>query len=111
MIKPEKMITIDRKEVELCGRKRYHGITMADVLNEVAKIIPRNEASFTNYSRMFVPSGIPPAVGKEGPLMTNVLMHHIQSIISKDNAIIAETGDSWFNGTYSSNLKEILLTL
>ena len=101
LIKDEKMILIKGREVSVCGRKRFHGVRMCDVLERLAGKVRKNDASMRNYRRMFVPTSLPPALGRSGgnePLTTNVLMHHVQGVLSPGIAVCAETGDSWFNG-------------
>ncbi len=71
---------------------------MRDVLGALAAKCQRQEASLVNYRRMFVPEGKPAMLGQEGPLTTVVLMHHVQALLSAEMCVIAETGDSWFNG-------------
>ncbi|QDZ23792.1 pyruvate decarboxylase [Chloropicon primus] len=99
LVKEEKMIMIRGREVSICGRKRYHGVRMADVLELLSRKVKKNDASMKNFERMFVPPGNPPALGKGEKLQTNVLMHHIQALVTEGNfALCVETGDSWFNG-------------
>ena len=95
-----KMITIKGHQVDILGKRRFHGVKMCDVLGALAERLTKNDQSMVNFQRMFVPTGAPPNLGKGGNLTTNVLMHHIQETIKSqgDWAICAETGDSWFNG-------------
>ena len=46
---------------------------------------------------MYVPQGKLVKPPPTEPLRTNVLFSHIQTLLSADTAVIAETGDSWFN--------------
>mmetsp|Transcript_13534 Transcript_13534/g.25895 ORF Transcript_13534/g.25895 Transcript_13534/m.25895 type:complete len:549 (-) Transcript_13534:202-1848(-) len=98
LISESKMIVIRGHEVVIGGSLRFHGVLQADVLRSLTKKVKRNQASLNNWRRMFVPPGLPPALGKGGTLTTNVLMHHIQCSLTSDMAIVVETGDSWFNG-------------
>ncbi|CAA6656892.1 unnamed protein product [Spirodela intermedia] len=59
--------------------------------------IKKNTTAFENYSRIFVPDGVLPPCKPKEPLRVNVLFNHIQKMLSADTAVIAETGDSWFN--------------
>ena len=95
-----KMITIKGHQVDILGKRRFHGVKMGDVLGALAERLTKNDQSMVNFQRMFVPTGAPPNLGKGGNLTTNVLMHHVQETIKSqgDWAICAETGDSWFNG-------------
>mmetsp|Transcript_11340 Transcript_11340/g.28753 ORF Transcript_11340/g.28753 Transcript_11340/m.28753 type:complete len:322 (+) Transcript_11340:221-1186(+) len=98
LLKEEKMIAIHENEVVICGERRYHGVLMREVLAMLASKCERQDASLVNYRRMFVPRGQPPALGNGGPLTMNVLMHHVQELLTPDMCVVAETGDSWFNG-------------
>jgi pyruvate decarboxylase len=44
-----------------------------------------------------VPEGQPAECEAGEPLRVNVLFKHIQRMLSGDSAVMAETGDSWFN--------------
>ncbi|RZC48677.1 hypothetical protein C5167_017103 [Papaver somniferum] len=46
---------------------------------------------------IFVPPGIALKREANEPLRVNILFKHIQEMLSGDTAVIAETGDSWFN--------------
>jgi pyruvate decarboxylase len=70
---------------------------MADFLSALAKKIKHNSTALENYRRIFVPPGIPLRCEKDEALRVNVLFKHIQEMLSGDTAVIAETGDSWFN--------------
>eukprot|EP00930_Biecheleria_cincta_P055547 TRINITY_DN41865_c0_g1_i1.p1 TRINITY_DN41865_c0_g1~~TRINITY_DN41865_c0_g1_i1.p1 ORF type:complete len:581 (-),score=109.98 TRINITY_DN41865_c0_g1_i1:185-1927(-) len=99
LVQPTKMIEIREREVIVANQGTFHCINMRDVLSALAKRIKKNDASFVNYQRMFVPAALPPNINQqESRLTTNVLFYHIQNMLTCDTAIIAETGDSWFNG-------------
>ncbi|KAM3231773.1 pyruvate decarboxylase 2-like [Capsicum chacoense] len=72
-------------------------VFMKDFLSELAKKVKKNETAYENYRRIFVPEGTPLKSQPNEPLRVNVLFQHIQKMLSADNAVIAETGDSWFN--------------
>jgi len=99
LLQDHKMIEIREREVVIGTLGAFHCINMPDVLEAVAKRIKKNEASFENYQRMFVPLAAPLQVNHpEMKLTTNAMFYHIQRMLSSDTAILAETGDSWFNG-------------
>ncbi|XP_045787530.1 pyruvate decarboxylase 2-like [Trifolium pratense] len=70
---------------------------MKDFLSALAKRIKKNNTAYENYYRIFVPEGLPVKSQPREPLRVNVLCKHIQNMLSGDTAVIAETGDSWFN--------------
>ncbi|XVE62069.1 hypothetical protein DITRI_Ditri06bG0089500 [Diplodiscus trichospermus] len=66
-------------------------------VGELAKRLKHNNTSYENYHRIFVPEGHPLKSEPKEPLRINVLFQHIQKMLSSETAVIAETGDSWFN--------------
>ena len=83
--------------VSVAGKQTFQCIHLSDFLRELAKKVKRNTASWDNLQRMYVPQAEVPDVAPGQPLRTNILYKHVQHILSKDKAIMAETGDSWFN--------------
>jgi pyruvate decarboxylase len=70
---------------------------MKEYLSELAKRVKKNTTAYENYKRIFVPEGQLLQCEANEPLRVNVLFKHIQQMLTGDNAVIAETGDSWFN--------------
>ncbi|KAL5809066.1 hypothetical protein ACOSQ3_029757 [Xanthoceras sorbifolium] len=70
---------------------------MKDFLTALSKRLKRNTTAFENYHRIYVPDGKPLKCEPKEPLRVNVLFQHIQKMLSSETAVIAETGDSWFN--------------
>ncbi|XP_009352809.1 pyruvate decarboxylase 1 [Pyrus x bretschneideri] len=97
LIKKEKAIVVQPNRVTIGDGPSFGWVFMADFLSALAKKLKKNSTAVENYHRIFVPHGIPLKSEKDEPLRVNILFKHIQEIISGDSAIIAETGDSWFN--------------
>lgn len=97
LCKREKTITIQPDRIVIGNGPAFNNVLMKDFLEALSKRVKRNTTSFDNYMRMFVPSGQPLKQKANEPLKTVNLFHHIQGMLSHDTAIIAETGDSWFN--------------
>ncbi|BBH00961.1 Thiamine pyrophosphate dependent pyruvate decarboxylase family protein [Prunus dulcis] len=89
LIKKEKAIIVEPNRVTI-GDGPSFGWCIGEKLK-------KNSTAVENYHRIFVPPGIPLKSERDEPLRVNVLFKHIQEIITGDSAIIAETGDSWFN--------------
>lgn len=70
---------------------------MKEFLSELAKRVNKNTTAYENYKRIFVPEGQPLESEPNEPLRVNVLFKHVQKMLNSDSAVIAETGDSWFN--------------
>ncbi|OVA02742.1 Thiamine pyrophosphate enzyme [Macleaya cordata] len=97
LLKKEKAIIVQPDRVVISNGPAFGCILMKDFLRALAKKLKRNTTAYENYHRIFVPDGHPPQCDPKEPLRVNVLFKHIQGMLSGDNAVIAETGDSWFN--------------
>lgn len=83
--------------VSIAGKQTFQCVYLADFLRVLAKKVKKNTSSWDNLQRMYVPQAEVPDAPKGTPLRTNILYKHVQRILTSDMAIIAETGDSWFN--------------
>lgn len=97
LLKKEKAIIVQPDRIVVANGPAFGCILMKDFLRALAKRLKKNTTAYENYSRIFVPEGQPPEAAPREPLRVNVLFKHIQRMISGDSAVIAETGDSWFN--------------
>ncbi|XP_021749331.1 pyruvate decarboxylase 1 [Chenopodium quinoa] len=97
LIKKEKMILVQPNRVTIANGPSYGWVFMDDFLSALAKKLKRNTTAIENYRRIYTPPGMPLKCGKDEPLKVNVLFKHIQAMIDGNTALIAETGDSWFN--------------
>lgn len=97
LIKKEKMVLVQPNRVTVGNGPSYGCVVMAEFLRALAKKLKRNTTAMENFHRIYVPPGMPLKSGKDEPLRVNVLFKHIQDMIDGNTAVIAETGDSWFN--------------
>ncbi|KAL0416997.1 UNVERIFIED_CONTAM: Pyruvate decarboxylase 2 [Sesamum latifolium] len=97
LLKKEKAVIVQPDRVVIGHGSTFGCVLMKDFLQELAKKINKNTAAFENYKRIFVPEGQPRKSEPKEPLRVNVLFQHVQKMLSSDTAVIAETGDSWFN--------------
>ncbi|XP_062016206.1 pyruvate decarboxylase 2-like isoform X1 [Rosa rugosa] len=97
LLKKEKAIIVQPDRVIIANGPSFGCVLMKDFLQALAKKITRNTTAYENYHRIFVPEGQPVKSEPNEPLRVNVLFQHIQKMLSADTAVIAETGDSWFN--------------
>ncbi|KAK9268207.1 hypothetical protein L1049_010650 [Liquidambar formosana] len=97
LIKKEKSVMVQPNRVTIGDGPSLGWVFMADFLHALAKKLKRNTTAMENYRRIFVPHGIPVKRAKDEPLRVNILYKHMQEMLSGDTAVIAETGDSWFN--------------
>lgn len=97
LLKKEKAIVVQPDRVVIANGPAFGCILMKDFLRALAKRLKKNPTAFENYHRIYVPEGHPPKAAPKEPLRVNVLFQHIQQMLSSETAVIAETGDSWFN--------------
>jgi len=78
LIKKEKAIIVQPNRVTIANGLSFGWVFMADFLSALAKRLKKNCTAHENYSRIYVPSGIPLKCEKDEPLRVNVLFKHIQ---------------------------------
>lgn len=98
LIKPGKLIQANPERVKLPGHT-YNNVPLGLFLEKLAGRLTPNPASLTAYERIKPNSETPEPVEPGKPVMTRRLMARIQDMLTPDHVVIAETGDSWFNGT------------
>lgn len=97
LLKKEKAIIVQPERVVVGNGPAFGCILMKEFLSALAKRLKKNTTAHENYRRIYVPEGSPLQSKPKEPLRVNVLFKHIQKMLSGDTAVIAETGDSWFN--------------
>ncbi|MDI1351188.1 MAG: thiamine pyrophosphate-dependent enzyme, partial [bacterium] len=97
-IQTKKLIVIADGSVSVGGHV-YTGVYMNEFLYGLMAKLKPNDSSFKAYQRI---SGAAPLYHEpenlNAPLTTRFLFGQIQKMLSSDYAVLAETGDSWFNG-------------
>ncbi|XP_014515994.1 pyruvate decarboxylase 2 isoform X2 [Vigna radiata var. radiata] len=97
LLKKEKAIIVQPDRVVISNGPAFGCILMKDFLTALAKRLEHNNTAYENYARIFVPDGKPLKAEPGEPLRVNILFKHVQEMLSGETAVIAETGDSWFN--------------
>jgi len=93
---PKKVIVAQPNNVVICDQS-YPGVPMRAFLSELARQVNRNTTSLDAFNRVREEI-MPPADGGGTPITTRQMFDRIQKMLTGDSAVIAETGDSWFNG-------------
>lgn len=97
-IQPKKLIVIADGSVSIAG-KVYTEVYMNEFLQGLKDQLKFNDASVKSYQRI---SGSAPLYNEpsdlNSALTTRFLFGQIQKLLSSDYGVLAETGDSWFNG-------------
>ncbi|KAL0379761.1 UNVERIFIED_CONTAM: Pyruvate decarboxylase 2 [Sesamum angustifolium] len=97
LLKKEKAIIVQTDRVIIGDGPTFGCVLMKDFLIALGKRLKPNATAYENYHRIFVPDGHPLKSEPNEALRVNVLFQHIQKMLSAETAIVAETGDSWFN--------------
>ncbi|KAI6698491.1 hypothetical protein NL676_018610 [Syzygium grande] len=92
-----KAIILQPDRVVIGNGPSFGCILMKDFLKALTKRLKQNPTAYENYHRIYVPDGHPLKCEPKEPLRVNVLFKHIQDMLCSESAVIAETGDSWFN--------------
>ena len=97
LINPAKMIVVNPDSV-VTPTRVFNNVTQADFLSALAPAINHNDASLIAYQRI-KENLMPPTPGAaEAQITTRRLFARIQEMLHEHSSVIAETGDSWFNG-------------
>ncbi|KAF8397253.1 hypothetical protein HHK36_016163 [Tetracentron sinense] len=97
LLKKEKAVIVQPDRVVVGNGPAFGCILMKDFFLALSKRLKCNTTAYENYHRIYVPDGHPLKSEPKEALRVNILFKHIQNMLSSDMAVIAETGDSWFN--------------
>ncbi|MCR9138039.1 MAG: thiamine pyrophosphate-binding protein [Alphaproteobacteria bacterium] len=97
LINPAKMILVRPHSVVMPGRT-YNDVTLSEFLQALAPKLQTNDASLSAFRRIADEKQAPDLGRPDDPLTTRAMFSRIQQMLDADSAVIAETGDSWFNG-------------
>lgn len=97
LLNQAKMIDAQVDSVVLPGQT-YNGVALREFLERLATKINKNATSLTAYQRITEDFRPVKSSGPEAPLTTRQLFARVQRMLDANSCVIAETGDSWFNG-------------
>ncbi|MEM8954606.1 MAG: thiamine pyrophosphate-binding protein [Verrucomicrobiota bacterium] len=97
LLTPAKMIDVTPESVRMPGAT-YNRVALPEFLEALAGKVRANGASLEGYNRIRPEKKQLKAVTGAGALTTRQLFSCVQGMLEKDSAVVAETGDSWFNG-------------
>lgn len=96
LIQPSKLIEVSQGRVQVQGQS-YHGIDLAEFLEKLPAKLKKNSTSHATYKQIKGESAPAPSHLKD-PLTTRRLFAQIDKMLTANTTVLAETGDSWFNG-------------
>ncbi|CAD6271873.1 unnamed protein product [Miscanthus lutarioriparius] len=97
LLKREKAVIVQPDRVVVGNGPAFGCILMSEFLRALAKRLRCNTTAYDNYRRIFVPDREPLNGKPDELLRVNILFKHIKGMLSGETAVVAETGDSWFN--------------
>lgn len=98
LIQPARLVEASPERILVEGQV-YHGIVLSEFLTGLASKLNSNSTSLDAYLRIKETVHAAPAAAAEDlPLSTRRLFHHINEYLDGTTTVVAETGDSWFNG-------------
>jgi pyruvate decarboxylase len=91
------VLTADPDRVRLDGHD-FGRIHLRDFLSALARKVEKRDATMVEYRR--IRPELPPETpaAPDAKLMRAEIVRQMRPIVSADTTVIAETGDSWFNG-------------
>jgi pyruvate decarboxylase len=97
LLKPAGLISVAPFSVKV-GDAVYDQVRMSDFLSALAARVTRNPASLVAYNRIKGEAPQPAEPPDDAEITTRYLFKRIEAMLSGTHTVIAETGDSWFNG-------------
>jgi indolepyruvate decarboxylase len=98
LIQPARLVEASPECILVEGQV-YHGIVLSEFLTGLASKLNSNTTSLDAYLRIKEEARVaPPTASDELSLSTRRLFHHINESLDATSTVVAETGDSWFNG-------------
>ena len=97
LINPKKSIQARPDHVVLPGQV-YNDVALQDFLSGLADKLTENDAALVAYNRIREEPAAPSPGAPEDPVTTRQLFQRVQNLLTEDSSLVAETGDSWFNG-------------
>ena len=97
LLKATRLITVSPFSVKVADAV-YDEIRMVDFLHALAQRVQCNGASLVAYNRIKGEAPPPAEPADDAAISTRYLFKRIEELLNADTTVIAETGDSWFNG-------------
>ena len=97
LINRNRLIEVRTDSVVIAGQT-YNDVAMSDFLKLLASRLDHNDTSLKAFKRIEETRPAAPEASSDDPLTTRRLFSRIQQLLVPESALIAETGDSWFNG-------------
>jgi len=80
------------------GGHDFGGVHLREFLSQLAREAPKKDATMVQFPRLRSEHAPAVAAAPDAKLTRLEVVRQIQSLLTADATVIAETGDSWFNG-------------
>ncbi|WP_269542752.1 thiamine pyrophosphate-dependent enzyme [Cerasicoccus fimbriatus] len=97
LINKDKLIQANAERVKLPGRT-YNNVPLPLFLEKLAEKVKPNPTSLEAWNRLRPEPSCRPQVEADTVLLTRHVTDRIQHMLTPEMTLLAETGDSWFNG-------------
>jgi pyruvate decarboxylase len=91
------VLTADQNRVHFDGHN-FGQIHLRDFLSGLARRVQKRDATMTEYNRIRTERLPPQPANPDAKLTRAELFRQVRALLTADTTVIAETGDSWFNG-------------
>jgi pyruvate decarboxylase len=91
------VLTADNERVYLDGHD-FSRVRLRDFLSGLARKVEKREATMVEYKRIRSEPLLESPAAPDAKLTRKEIVRQIQGLVTADCTIVAETGDSWFNG-------------
>ena len=91
------VLTADQRRVYLEGHD-FGRIHLRDFLSGLASKVQKRPATMVEYQRIRPQAQLQQAAKPDAKLKRTEIFRQVQALINADTTVIAETGNSWFNG-------------
>jgi pyruvate decarboxylase len=94
---PTAAITADQHRVQMEGRD-FSRIRLRDFLSALTNVVEKRDATMIEYRRIRSEPASEMPAKPDTKLVRAEVVRQMRSLVTADTTVIAETGDSWFNG-------------
>jgi pyruvate decarboxylase len=91
------VLLADINRVQFAGHD-FSRIRLRDFLAALARKVQKRDATMVEFLRIRAECGAEWSAEPVGPLKRVEIVRQINSLITADTTVVAETGDAWFNG-------------
>jgi indolepyruvate decarboxylase len=91
------VLTADPNRIYLEGHD-FGRVHLHDFLSDLASKVQKRPATMVEYQRIRPHAQLQQPAKPEGKLRRIEIFREVQALVTTDTTVLAETGDSWFNG-------------